>query len=149
MSVRTFKAKCSKRMRNVTFFTQNVAPFSLKRNSTVNGVCFAKFRTGKFRPGIAFTICTNQFHLPKKECKGLKLVSKMALEKWNLYPNFFLDHSVRKKKKTGLSFQMSRCFDGMTQKVEFHLLPNRIFRKLFVKGKQLWFTRDSSINYLR
>ena len=39
---------------------------------------------------------------------------------------------------------MSRCFAGMTQKVEFHLLPNRIFRKLFVKGKQPWFTRDSS-----
>ena len=28
------------------------------------GKWFAKFRTGKFRPGIAFTICTNQFHLP-------------------------------------------------------------------------------------
>ena len=41
-----------------------------------------------------------------------------------------------KKKKTGLSFQMSRCSAGMTQKVEFHLLSNRIFRKLFVKGKQ-------------
>ena len=38
MSVITFKAKCSKRMRNVTFFTQNAASFSLKKE-TVNCVC--------------------------------------------------------------------------------------------------------------
>ena len=34
-------------------------------NRSVHGLgkwC-AKLRTGKFRPGIAFTICTNQFHL--------------------------------------------------------------------------------------
>ena len=31
----------------------------------------AKFRTGKFRPRITFTICTNQFHLPKNSRKGL------------------------------------------------------------------------------
>ena len=61
----------------------------------------------------------------------------------------FLFGPFRLKKKTGLSFQMSRCFAGMTQKVGFHLLPNRIFRKLFVKGKQPWFTRDSFINCLR
>ena len=44
---------------------------------------------------------------------------------------------------------MSRCFAVMTQKVEFHLLANRIFRKLFVKGKQPWFTRDRFIYWLR
>ena len=38
---------------------------------------------------------------------------------------------------------------GMTQKVEFHLLPNRIFRKLFVNGRQPWLTRDRSIFWLR
>ena len=112
-----------------------------------------KFRTGKFRPGIAFTIRTNQFHLPKKECKGLKLVSNMALEKWNLYTNVFLDHSVRKKKKRTIFSDAPllqwRFSAGMTQKVEFHLLPNRIFGKLFVKGKQPWFTRDRFRYWLR
>ena len=55
----------------------------------------AKLRTGKFRPGIAFTICTNQFHLLEKDDEGLKLVSKMALKKWNTY--FLLEYSVWKK----------------------------------------------------
>ena len=54
-----------------------------------------KFRTGKFRPGIAFTICVIQWHLPKNEREGLKPVSKMALKKWN--SNFQLEYSVRKK----------------------------------------------------
>ena len=60
------------------------------------GKWYAKFRTGKFRTGIAFTICTNQFHLPKNSREGLKLVSKMALKKWNT--NFRLEHSVQKKR---------------------------------------------------
>ena len=33
--------------------------------------------------GIVFTICTNQFHLPENGREGLKLVSNMALKKWN------------------------------------------------------------------
>ena len=44
---------------------------------------------GKFRPGIELIICTNQFHLPKNSREGLKLVSKMALKKWNT--NFRLE----------------------------------------------------------
>ena len=47
------------------------------------GKWYVKFRTGKFRPGIAFTVCTNcmnQFHLPENDCGGLKLASKMALK---------------------------------------------------------------------
>ena len=32
-----------------------------------------KFRTRKFRPGIAFTISTNKLHLPKNGREGLKL----------------------------------------------------------------------------
>ena len=39
--------------------------------------------TGKFLPGMAFIICTNQFHFPKTDRASLKLVSKMALKKWN------------------------------------------------------------------
>ena len=42
------------------------------------GKLFANFRNGKFRPGIAFTFCTNQFHLPENGREGLKLISKMA-----------------------------------------------------------------------
>ena len=39
--------------------------------STVLGKWYAKFRTDKFRPGVAFTICTNQFHLLRPET-GIK-----------------------------------------------------------------------------
>ena len=43
-----------------------------------------KVQDCKFRPGIgiAFTICTNQFHLPENGREGLKLVLNMALKKW-------------------------------------------------------------------
>lgn len=36
-----------------------------------------------------FDICRNQFHLPQNGGKGLKLVSKMVLKKWNM--NFCLE----------------------------------------------------------
>ena len=42
---------------------------------------WSKFSTGKFRPGIALTICPNQFHLPKNGRERLKLLSRMALKK--------------------------------------------------------------------
>ena len=58
----------------------------------------AKIWTGEFCPGIAFTIFTNQFHLPKNDREGLKLVSKMALKKWNT--NFRLEYSVQKDRTT-------------------------------------------------
>ena len=54
-----------------------------------------------------------------------------------------LEHSVRKK--TRLPFQMFRCSRkssaGTTQKVVFHLLSNRIFRRLIVNGLQAWRAR--------
>ena len=43
-----------------------------------------KFRTGKFSPGIAFTICTNQFHSQGNGFESLKLVPQMALKKCNM-----------------------------------------------------------------
>ena len=75
-------------------------PFT-RANRSVHGVgkWFAKFRTGKFRPAIAFTISTistNQFHLPKNGREGLKLVSRMALKKWTT--NFRLKYSIRKNR---------------------------------------------------
>lgn len=47
------------------------------------GKWYAKSKTCKFHPGIAFTICPNQLHLQKNGHKRLNLVSKMALKKWN------------------------------------------------------------------
>ena len=40
------------------------------------------------------TICTNQSHLPENSREGLKLVSKIALKKWNT--NFRLEYSIHK-----------------------------------------------------
>ena len=67
-------------------------------NHLVHGVgkWFTKLRTGKFRPRIACTICTNQFHLDGRE--DLKLVSKMALKEWNT--NFRLEYSIQKNRTT-------------------------------------------------
>ena len=53
---------------------------------------------GEFRPGITFTICTNQFHLPENDREGLKPVSKKTLKKWN--KNFRLEYSARKNRTT-------------------------------------------------
>ena len=50
------------------------------------GNWYAKFRTGKFSSGIAFTICTDQFHLTENGREGLKLVSKMAEEMEHEFP---------------------------------------------------------------
>ena len=66
------------------------------------GKWYAKFRIGKFRPGIGFTICNNQFHLPKNEREGLNPVSKMALKKRNT--NFRLEYSVQKNRTTFSDF---------------------------------------------
>jgi len=56
----------------------------------------AKFRTGKFRPGIAFTICTNQFHfLAESDHEVPKLVSKMEHEL-----SVCLEYSVRINRTT-------------------------------------------------
>ena len=93
----------------------------------------AKFRTGKFRPGIAFTICVNQFHLPKNDHEGLKLVPKM--KKWNT--NFRLEYmySIQKNKTTfsdvPLLPEIFRWNDPRNRAPI--LLFNRVFRKLFCK----------------
>ena len=51
--------------------------FAVLGNGNKVGAC------GKFHPDIAFTICTNHFHSPINDRKSLKLVSKMALKKWD------------------------------------------------------------------
>ena len=74
-------------------------PFT-RSNRSVYCFCtwFAKFRAGKFRPGIAYTIGTNQFHLPKNGREGLKLISKMDLKEWDT--NFRVEYSIRKNRTT-------------------------------------------------
>ena len=107
----------------------NKRPFTWA-NRLVHGLgrWYTKFRTRKFRPGIAFIT-------KKNGREGLNPVSKMALKKLNT--NFRLEYSVR---KTGLPFQMFRCCRkftaGTTQKVVRHLLSKRIFWKILVNGKQ-------------
>ena len=57
---------------------------------------YTQFSTGKFHPRIAFTIGTNQFHLPKNNHEDLNPVSKMALRKWNM--DFCWEYTVRKNR---------------------------------------------------
>ena len=108
-------------------------PFT-RANRSVHGVgkWFTKFRTDKFRPAIAFTISTistNQFHLPENGREGLKLVSRMALKKWTT--NFRLKYSIRKNRTTFSDVPFLLEFSvRKTQKVVFHLLSNRISRKI-------------------
>ena len=82
-----------------TKISKRVTIYIANRSVDGLGKFNAKFRTGKFRPGIAFTICVNQFHfLPKNDREGLKLIPKM--KKWNT--NFRLEYmySVQKNKTT-------------------------------------------------
>ena len=51
-----------------------------------------------FVPEIAFNICTRQSHLTEDGREGLKLVSKIALKKWNT--NFRLEYSDRENRTT-------------------------------------------------
>ena len=118
-------------------------PFTLT-NSNIMSKVQESFETGKFRPGIEFSICSNQFHLPWKT----------AGKRWNWYQRWPWRNrrhiSVWKipTGKTGLPFQTYRCFRKFstetTRKVVFHLLSNWISQKLFVNGKQPQF--QSTIN---
>ena len=67
-------------------------------NQSVHGLgkWYPKIWTDEVCPGIAFTLCANQLHLPKNDREGLKLFLKMALNKCNT--NFRLEYSVRKNR---------------------------------------------------
>ena len=87
----------------------------ISANRSVHGLgkCYSKFRTSRFHPGIAFTIGTNQFHLPENGRENLKLISNVAFEEmehdfsfvWNILSG-----------KTGLPFQKFRCPENSTMK---------------------------------
>ena len=80
-------------------------------------------------------ICKNQLYLPKNGLEGLKLVSKIALRKWNM--NFRLEHSIQKNRTTFSDVPLLPEFStGMNQKVVFHLLSDWIFQEICVSGKQ-------------
>ena len=70
--------------------------------------------------------------------EGLKLLSKIALKKWNT--NFRLEHSERKNRITYSEIlRLPEISNWMKRKIVFHLLSNWIFRNqnsLFVNGKQ-------------
>ena len=98
----------------------------------------AKLRTGKFRSGMEFTFCTNQLHFPKNGRKGLKLVSTMALKKWNT--NFPFEHSDWTNKTTLpdvplLLLEIFRCNDPWNRD-PFTFLPN-FSGNFYVSGKKL------------
>ena len=59
---------------------------------------YTQFRTDKFHPRIAFTIGTNQFHLPKNNREDLNLVSKMAFNKWNM--DFCWEYTIQTNRTT-------------------------------------------------
>ena len=84
------------------------------------------------RPGISFTICANQFHLPENDREGLTgWLGKIERE-------FRL--GIFRPEKQDYLFSCS-VVPGhfpleQPKKVMFHLLSNQIFRKRFVNGKQ-------------
>ena len=71
---------------------------------------------------------------------------KTTAKAWNRYQRWLWRNGTRisiwkiPSGKTGLPFQMFRCSRefsaGTTQNVVFHLLSNRIFRKIWLNGKQ-------------
>ena len=89
----------------------------------------AKFKTGKFRPGIAFTMYTNQLHLPKNSRERLKLVLiKDGFEEIELEFPF---GTFRPEKQDFQTFRYSRTFSTeTTQKVVLYLLSSRISRNV-------------------
>ena len=94
-------------------------------NWSVHGLgrWYTKFRTRKFRPGIAFIT-------KKNGREGLNPVSKMALTNGTR-------NSVRKNRTTFSDVPLlPEIFSGTTQKVVCQLLSKRIFWKILVNGKQ-------------
>ena len=102
------------------------------------GEWWAKFKTDKFYPWVAFTICTKQ----------LPLCQKTAVESWNRYQRLLWRNGTqmsvwisRPVKQEGCLFRRSIApgyvpLKLTTWKAVFHLLSKRIFWKVFVNGKQ-------------
>lgn len=108
------------------------------------GKWYTKCRTGKFRPRIAFSISTNQ--LPKNDHKGLKLVSKNALKKWNM--NFCLEYSfwiINRITFSNVPFLLEIfCQNDLNICVSFTFQPD-FLKKLFVNGKTTLITTRTQL----
>ena len=99
-------------------------------NWSVHGLgrWYTKFRTRKFRPGIAFITKKKR---PRRPEPGIK----DGFDEWDA--KFRLEYSVRKNRTTFSDVSLlPEIFSGTTQKVVRHLLSKRIFWKILVNGKQ-------------
>ena len=114
-------------------------------NRSVHGLgkWYAKFKTGKFRKRVYH--CTYQLIYQKTTAKA-----------WCWYQRWLWRNGTRisvcniSSVKTGLPFQMFRCSRKFSrwndQNLDvFHILTNRIFRNLFVNGKQPIFRSFPSV----
>ena len=73
--------------------------------------------------------CINQYHLPKNDLEGLKLISKKALKKWNT--DFrYLEYSVRKNRG---AFHSTKTLENL----ETAANGTEISRKSFLKFRKL------------
>ena len=103
------------------------------------GKWYAKFRTGNFRPRIAFTICTNQFHLPKNGREGLKPRSHVWA--WGIEMKHEFPFGTFRPEKQYYLFRWSGApgnFPLQRPNVVFHLLFQPDFPELFVNDKLLF-----------
>ena len=102
------------------------------------GKWFAKLRNGKFSPGIAFTICTNEFHLPENGQERPETDIKDGFEKMELEFPFRIFHPEKQDYLFRCSVAPGNFLLERPKKVVpvFHLLSNRNSRKIFVNGKQ-------------
>ena len=86
------------------------------------GKWYAKFRTGKFRPGIAFTICTSQLHLLENDREDGEMEHEFPFEVFrpktqdflfrsSVAPgNFPLERGPKKSSSIYFSTEFSRIF---------------------------------------
>ena len=95
------------------------------------GRMLIKIQDLKFGPGIAFAVCTNQLNLPKNGRERLKPVSKTSFEE--MEHGFLFGTFQPGNQDYNCTFLevplLPEVLHRRTQKVMFHLLANRIFRK--------------------
>ena len=103
------------------------------------GKWYTKFRTGKFRPGIAVTICTNRLNLPKKRPRRPEPGIKDGFEEMDHEFPFGIFRPEKKKNRTTFSnvpllpfafarlnspFPFYACHAGSKSRVPFTFQPD-------------------------
>ena len=119
---------CFLRLQFEPYIHNGCLPFAWQ-NRSVHGL--SKWFVQELRLPL---FCTNQFQLPKNGREGLKLVSKMALKKWNT--NFRLFVRKNRSSFSDVPF-LPEIFrwDNPKSRVPFTFQPD--FPEKFVDGKQL------------